>query len=155
MGKKVSKICTKCEEVKPLDDFNYRRKSLGTRQSHCRTCSKAYLKKHYTENSEYYKKKARVHTKRYMEKARKLIYEIKLGNPCIVCGESDPIVLEFDHIDPSTKEHNVSEMVKKGYSCESILNEVEKCRLLCANCHRRETAKDFSYYSHRKQDYLG
>ncbi len=85
-----------------------------------------------------------------MDEARKLIYELKLGNPCVICSESDPIVLEFDHIDPKTKSHNVAEMVKKGYSKASILNEVEKCRLLCANCHRRETARDFSYFSHKK-----
>ena len=80
----------------------------------------------------------------------KFIFSIKLGNPCEMCGESDPIVLEFDHIDPKTKSHNVSEMVKLGYSIKSIINEVEKCRLLCANCHRRVTAKDFSYFSHQK-----
>jgi len=150
----VQKECSKCQELKEVSDFNYRNKEKGTRQAHCRVCTKAYLKTHYDENSSYYKKKARIHTKRYMEKARKFIFSIKLGNPCEICGENDPVVLEFDHIDPKTKNHNVSEMVKLGYSINSIINEVEKCRLLCANCHRRVTAKDFSYFSHQKTQEL-
>ena len=78
-----------------------------------------------------------------------MIYEFKLGNPCATCGEHDPRVLEFDHVDPSTKSHNISEMVKSGHSVKSILGEISKCEVLCANCHRRKTAKDFEYYSDR------
>jgi hypothetical protein len=147
----LDKACTKCNTIKDTSLFNYRNKSKGTRQAHCRECTKIYLKDHYTQNSAYYKKKAKIYTKIYMEKARKLLFEIKLGNPCEICGEQDPIVLEFDHLDPKTKNHNVAEMVKLGYSCTSILKEVQKCRILCANCHRRVTAREFSYFSHKKQ----
>ena len=146
------KQCSKCHEWKSEASFNYKVKRKGIRQSYCRACHKKYLKKHYEENSKYYKNKARVHTKRYQKKARQVIYEFKLGNPCVQCGEGDPRVLEFNHVDPSNKSHNVAEMVKAGYSVTSILKEVEKCEVLCANCHRIQTSKDFEYYSYKKWD---
>ena len=74
-------------------------------------------------------------------------YEFKLGNPCVECGEGDPVVLEFNHVDPKEKKYNISEMVNGGHSWKSIMSEIEKCEVLCANCHRRKTAKDFEYYS--------
>ena len=146
----MHKVCTRCDEDKAIDEFNYRNKSKGTHQSHCRKCSKAYLKKHYHSNTQYYRDKAKYHTRRYEKIAKTTIYEIKLGNPCVTCGESDPRVLDFDHIDPSQKSHNVANMVKSGHSVKSILDEVSKCQILCANCHRRKTARHFSYFSHEE-----
>jgi|TARA_R100000655_G_scaffold21572_2_gene44144 hypothetical protein len=79
-----------------------------------------------------------------------LIYEFKLSNPCIACGESNPIVLEFDHVDPKTKRNSVSNMATHGYSIEAIEKEIEKCVILCANCHRIKTAKQQNWYSYQK-----
>ena len=59
-----------------------------------------------------------------------------LGGKCIKCGyDKYPEVLEFHHKDPSQKEFNVS---RKGHcrSWERVKKEIEKCDLLCANCHR-------------------
>ncbi len=148
MGRKnIIKVCSKCNEEKTLSDFNYRNKSKGTHQAHCRECTKVYLKKHYSDNQQYYIKKAAKHTRRYEKLAQKTIFEIKLSNPCVSCGESDPRVLDFDHIDTTDKLDNVANMVKGGYSLSRILEEVEKCQILCANCHRIKTAEHFGYYT--------
>ena len=148
MGSKfLDKVCSRCQVKKSEDSFNFKIKRKGIRQTYCRECHKVYLKDHYDKNSDYYKRKARVHTKRYQKKARKLIYEFKLGNPCTICGEDDPRVVEFNHVDPNTKDHNISEIVNSGHSTNSILKEIAKCEVLCANCHRRKTAKDFADYS--------
>jgi hypothetical protein len=50
-------------------------------------------------------------------------------------------LFDFDHRDPKTKKHDVSDMVLAGnkYSWKDVLKEIEKCRLLCANCHRKHT----------------
>ena len=144
------KKCTNCKELKGINEFNYKIKDRDIRQSYCRDCSKAYKKEHYQANTEYYKKKARVYTSKYIKNNRIMSYEFKLGNPCVECGESDPIVLEFNHVDPTDKKYNISEMVNGGHSWKSIMNEIEKCEVLCANCHRRRTAGDFEYYSHKQ-----
>ena len=142
------KNCAKCYEEKSIEDFNYRDRARGIKRSYCRDCEKIYKQQHYQNNKAAYKKKARFHTKRYVAKARVLVYEFKLGNPCNDCGETDPIVLEFNHLAPEDKRGHVSEMVNNGYSERTIMDEIRKCVILCANCHRRRTAKDFEYYTH-------
>ncbi len=78
--------------------------------------------------------------KRQMQMKREKVIEFLSNNPCEICGEPDPVVLEFDHIDPLTKHKTVARMVGGGtYSLDSVFREIEKCRVLCANCHRRHT----------------
>jgi hypothetical protein len=57
--------------------------------------------------------------------------------PCIDCGETDPIVLEFDHV--GHKELTIAAGIRRR-SWQAILDEIAKCEVLCANCHRRRTA---------------
>jgi hypothetical protein len=66
-------------------------------------------------------------------------------HPCVDCGEADPIVLEFDHIEKETKLAAVSELVWLQRPWRIILEEIKKCEVRCANCHRRKTAKERGY----------
>lgn len=56
---------------------------------------------------------------------------------CADCGEDDWVVLEFDHL--RDKSAGVAELVAGGYRWESVLEEIEKCEVVCANCHHRRT----------------
>ena len=62
--------------------------------------------------------------------------EYKSTKKCELCEESHPRALDFHHV--GKKRLNISTMSSDGYSLESIMNEIEKCRILCANCHRIE-----------------
>ncbi len=62
------------------------------------------------------------------------------------CGEDDIIVLDFDHRDQKTKKFNLAEAISGGISMSRIKTEIEKCDIVCANCHRRRTAKQFGHY---------
>lgn len=62
--------------------------------------------------------------------------EYRTSLKCERCGENRFWVLEFHHQNPSEKEHNISDLTNKGYSIKTILKEVNKCIVLCANCHR-------------------
>jgi 5-methylcytosine-specific restriction endonuclease McrA len=62
------------------------------------------------------------------------------------CGEKDPIVLEFDHI--HSKKANVAAMLNH-HGWPAIQQEIEKCEIRCANCHRRRTAKQFGWFKVR------
>ncbi len=122
----------------PDDNFNWKVKNLK-RSYHCKFCSQSYVNEHYKRNKSYYLHKA---YKRNL-KVRKSVHDF-LGlylkyHPCIDCGESDILVLEFDHRDPSQKTDDVSRMITANGSLEKIKNEISKCDVRCANCHRRKT----------------
>lgn len=68
-------------------------------------------------------------------------------HPCVDCGETDPRVLDFDHI--NTKRHNISTLLRKEYSWETILKEAANCEVRCANCHRIKTSIDQNHYTNR------
>lgn len=75
---------------------------------------------------------------------RTLIWEYKRSHPCVDCGEADPIVLQFDHREPKSKNFSI------GSGCASseslLLSEILKCDVVCANCHARRTAKQRRYH---------
>src|SRR3990172_6757083 len=63
----------------------------------------------------------------------------RLGGKCMLCGYHKHLAaLEFDHIDPSTKTTGIAILINKRKWKEAI-EEAEKCRILCANCHREQT----------------
>ena len=68
-----------------------------------------------------------------------------LENPCVICGEADITVLEFDHC-KGDKRGNIAELIGNGNSWQVVEEEIEKCQVLCANCHRRKTAIDQQWF---------
>ena len=70
---------------------------------------------------------------------RTKITEYLSRHPCLICNESDCDCLEFHHLDQNKKEYNVSELLT--YSWAKIDREIQKCVVLCANCHRKEHAR--------------
>jgi hypothetical protein len=65
---------------------------------------------------------------------------------CLDCGEHDPRVLEFDHREQSSKKGSVSRLVSGRHSLERIMEEIEKCDVRCANCHKLRTAQQMGFY---------
>ena len=68
------------------------------------------------------------------------VCEYKANHPCVDCGEPDPIVLQFDHVNDD-KEFNIADAAGNGVSWKIILKEIAKCEVRCANCHIRITYK--------------
>ena len=62
------------------------------------------------------------------------------SHPCVDCGEPDIEVLDFDHV-RGVKFKDVSALVYTAYSLRTIIREIEKCDIRCANCHRRKNRK--------------
>ena len=84
----------------------------------------------YADRAEY----MRMAVKRRRKKLREMAREYK-GNKCIICGYNKcPRALSFHHIDPKKKDFTLSD---RGLtrSWAKILEEIDKCVLLCANCH--------------------
>ena len=92
---------------------------------------------------EYYKKSkeiSKVLTNTNREKKLLRVNQIKLKRGCEICGyNKHAVALDFDHINRETKFKSVSQMFTCSW--ERIQKEIDKCRVLCANCHRIETYK--------------
>jgi hypothetical protein len=97
-----------------------------------------YAQKHYNDNKELYNKRRLLSNRKIKQKSREFINDYLKANPCVDCGESDPIVLEFDHVF-GDKKYNVADLLKGYYAIETIKLEIKKCEVRCANCHRRVT----------------
>jgi hypothetical protein len=131
------KKCVTCGKEKEDTEFNYRYKALGIRHPTCRECHKPFRKSWYKDNKERHltQVKERKHEARKI--AREYVWQYLSTHPCIVCGESDPVVLEFHH--RYGKDKGISVMAAGGYPVTTIQAEIDKCDVLCANCHRRRT----------------
>jgi len=79
------------------------------------------------------------------EEIKKRMMQFYKNHPCVDCGEKDPRVLDFDHL--NNKKYNVSSLLRREYSWDSILEEANKCEVRCANCHRKKTALDQNHYT--------
>jgi len=123
-----TKICSRCKVEKPLDDFSISRSRKDGRNHSCRECHNKYTRSHYKKNKDQYIKR---NYKRTLE-GRDYIIEFKKQSECCVCGESRWWVLDFHH--DGDKKDFVGRLVTHGISI--VKKEIEKCIVLCANCHR-------------------
>jgi hypothetical protein len=70
---------------------------------------------------------------------RAWLYEYKREEcACRRCGEQHPGCLDFHHVDEAEKTDSVAELVNQGFAKDAIRAEIDKCEVLCANCHRKE-----------------
>lgn len=123
------KLCTKCGKVKPLSEFGLNKSKKDGHQCHCKECVREYKKKHYQEHKEDYLAR----NISYREKQRDNLDFLKSKLVCSKCGESRWWLLDFHHLDPTEKEGNISHLIDSPIKLEK---ELEKCIVLCANCHR-------------------
>lgn len=99
-----------------------------------------YHRVYYEKNRRNRKEKIRQYTKSSRERNRAFVREHLEAHPCVDCGESDPIVLEFDHV-RGEKRNDVANLVNRAVSIMTLQEEIKKCDVRCANCHRRITFK--------------
>lgn len=137
------KVCTICNTEKSLTEFNKRSTSKDGYQNICRICNSIAGKKHYENNKDKIKNRTKVRKERIRPLAKQLVLSY-LEKGCIDCGEKDIVVLDFDH--QSNKEDSICRMVHDAISLDKLENEISKCEIRCANCHRRKTAKDFNWW---------
>ena len=112
----------------------------------CTPCRRKRGREHYRRNREYYLAKARKQRASALTRSWDFILCYLQDHPCVDCQESDPRVLEFDHRDPATKRAPVSVLVAEGYGLDAIAQEIAKCDVRCANCHRIRTREQSGWF---------
>ena len=141
------KKCVTCGGYKQEDEFNFKVRSLGLRQPWCRDCQHGHQRTWYEKHTEQEKDRTQRRRVKVREEAREFVYQYLSTHPCVKCGETDPVVLEFDHI--RGKAANVGTLITSGCSLERIKLEISLCQVLCSNCHRKKTAEEYKWSKRR------
>ena len=103
-----------------------------------------YRRDWYARNKEHAKKKVYERRRELKEWFKSYRFTMR----CEGCEESDQACLDFHHLDGVGKHGAVTKMVTDGSSRGKILNEISKCMVLCANCHRK------LHYYERNEPYI-
>ncbi len=130
--------CSRCGETKPVEEFAWRRRAKGQRDSFCRPCRAAYKQEHYAANRQRYIDQAALIKQRLRIERTKFLIGYFREHPCVECGESNPVVLDFDHLGDKRFEIGANLCT---YGWQTVLDEIAKCEVVCANCHRVRTAR--------------
>lgn len=97
-------------------------------------------RRHYEANKDVMKARASKYRDSARERLKQIVIEAK-DIPCADCGVKYPsYVMDLDHV-RGTKVAGVSSMVVSGYSEKRVREEIAKCEVVCANCHRIRTWK--------------
>lgn len=132
----MEKTCPNCKLVKHETEFHWRNKAKGMRQVWCKPCAIGRRVQHYKNN----KTKYHSYNIRRRRELFDKVYAFLEGKSCLDCEESNPIVLDFDHV-RGVKIAGVTVLANRNFSWLKIQEELQKCEVVCANCHRIRTAK--------------
>jgi|SRR5687768_3601457 len=117
------KTCKRCGETKPLTAFNAQKKNTDGKMGTCSACRKI-------------SRRGKLNGKESFARRFAWRNKIKEERGCCVCqNEFVACALDFHHRDPSTKRFNIS--AGHSHPMEEILAEIEKCIVICKNCHAK------------------
>lgn len=112
------KKCTLCSETKPLEDFGKNKVYSSGYPNQCKACRSIGGKVRKAEKTEF-------------------LRFVKQEQGCVDCGYAEhPAALQFDHV-ADDKEHHPADLCGQGWGV--LLKEIQKCEVVCANCHSVRT----------------
>jgi hypothetical protein len=147
------KKCSKCNLIKSESEFYQKKyRKAGALRADCKACFKNqmavfgqankeeisdYKRQYYCDNASLIKLKRKV----IRDEKAEIIGSIKRG-PCCDCGKCfASCAMDFDHRDRTEKRNGISRILNTAYSVAVLKVELNKCDLVCANCHRDRTHK--------------
>ena len=130
------KTCTKCGETKETKGFSKDRTKPDGMYSSCKSCVNVKRRLTYGRDS------ARIKARK--RRQQDFVYDFLSKHSCELCGETNILYLQFDHLDRADKVANVSHMTSG--SLENLKAEMAKCRVVCLNCHVEVTANQVNWY---------
>ena len=127
----MSKICWRCNRLKPLTEFHRRGRGY---QAWCKACRRSYDALYHQRN-----KQKRLAQKRDLELRWDAWYQALKSGQCVYCGGTfHPAAMQFDHPPGVRKSGNVGD-IRRRHNRPRLLAEIAKCELVCANCHAMRT----------------
>lgn len=129
------KYCPSCKEEKSVKEFTKHSSRSDGLRGQCKICTSVASKKWRDEKGGTEVVAQWSRNRRYENMLR--IVQYLIDNPCIDCGQDDPLLLEFDHV--RGKNFNITNRL--GRDWKTISQEISLCEVRCANCHKRKTAE--------------
>jgi hypothetical protein len=142
-----TKVCHKCLQEKPLEEFPWKSIVTRKRQAVCKTCTAQRSADWYENNKDHHRKNVYDRRTKLRLEAREYVLNYLSTQPCENCRESDPVVLEFHHI--GEKGDEVSTLLHQSDSLIRVIEEISRCQVLCSNCHKRVTTKERGWFKSR------
>ena len=119
-----------CKKELPDSEFNKHNAHSSGYASKCKKCQRKYWNTWYNKGGKYTKS---CQDKTRTKERQNWLNEEKKKHGCAICGYNcNPAALEFHHINPKTKTHEIA----AKYAIKNNTEEMKKCIILCANCHR-------------------
>lgn len=142
---KTKKCCT-CKDDLPISDFHKRPDTPDGLYGGCIKCHREVSKRNYRKYRDKYIALTAKRNAGYKMLSQEFIYQYLKSHPCIDCGESHPVKLQFDHV-RGKKEGTICSMVNVASTktLERIKKEISKCEVRCANCHAMKTSIEFNW----------
>lgn len=141
------RVCRECRKPKSLAEFPFRSVREQRHQWRCLSCQRAYSASWYARNRASHAARSADNRRSRKRRLKAFVRKYLEAHPCVDCGESDPDVLDFDHVRGKLAE--VSLLVGAGRPWAAISSEIAKCEVRCANCHRRRTVRQIGGYRTR------
>lgn len=139
------KKCTKCKKELPISEFPIVNKKINKISAKCIDCKREYDREYWGKIKLIKGKRKNDLAQQNRRSKRKFIIDLLKKSKCIDCGNADWRVLEFDHLNRATKKFNIAGSTE--FSIETIKKEIDKCEIVCANCHRIRTILQRGYYN--------
>ena len=125
-----------CKSELPLEEFNKKGDGL---QPLCKTCNRERSRAYYHRNRDSHIKRVAQRNKDQRDIVISYVRTLKESTPCADCGKFYAwCVMDFDHVS-GQKESNISTMISNSVGLSKIKKEIEKCEIVCSNCHRIRT----------------
>ncbi len=131
------KICTSCLRPKKRSEF-YKRRNGTSLNPKCKSCQSSYHRNWYKKNKRVVIQRSRKRNEKVRLRNYDIIHNMK-DVPCADCKIKYPHwIMQFDHLNSLNKEADISDLATYA-SVETLLNEIAKCEVVCANCHANRT----------------
>jgi hypothetical protein len=128
----MKKTCSKCQIEKDEKEFAWRSISEKRKHSHCKDCKTKVDNKYYASSNER-RRKIRKRALSYYQYLNEYVKRLKRFGKCSKCEDCRWYVLDFHHL--KSKKYDIPKISRNG-SMRLLKEEIRKCVLLCANCHR-------------------
>jgi hypothetical protein len=138
------KFCPTCSTLKRASDFHSDKARRDRLSSQCKECKRVVQRNWYVRNKARHVANVARRRRAAETELIKRILEYLSSHPCVDCGETNPVLLEFDHV-RGVKVNSVCDLIRRGSGWVKIGAEISKCEVRCCSCHRLKTARQFGY----------